>query len=188
MKKIVMILVMVSTLFSCQNKNPKTQQVNEVVLKQQSDSLTQLAQLAIMKNLKEAMIKGGDPYAIEFCNLEAINLTNSVIKEQHLSIQRLSDKNRNPENNLKTAMDKDLFELFKDDKALQDTLLYDNHNYIYYKRINLAMGTCLKCHASSKSIAPNVLTKLDELYPNDLAKNYSLNDFRGLWKITYENN
>jgi hypothetical protein len=34
-------------------------------------------------------------------------------------------------------------------------------------------------------IAPGTMNVIRELYPNDLATGYALNDFRGVWKITF---
>lgn len=40
---------------------------------------------------------------------------------------------------------------------------------------------CLNCHG--QQITNDVKTKLDSLYPNDLATGYSKNDFRGVIRV-----
>ena len=50
------------------------------------------------------------------------------------------------------------------------------------------MSTCLKCHGKPDiDIAQGTLKKINQLYPNDLAKGYKLDDLRGLWKIEFDN-
>ena len=38
---------------------------------------------------------------------------------------------------------------------------------------------CVTCHGST--LAPDLETKLDELYPNDQARGYVAGDFRGVF-------
>jgi len=47
------------------------------------------------------------------------------------------------------------------------------------------MPTCIHCHGKTEEINPKVLSKIQKYYPNDKAQNYELNDFRGLWKVTF---
>lgn len=49
------------------------------------------------------------------------------------------------------------------------------------------MPTCLKCHGN-KATDIDVATQeiIDARYPNDLATDYKLGDFRGAWKITFK--
>jgi len=48
------------------------------------------------------------------------------------------------------------------------------------------MPACLKCHGNIETdINVSTRNKLTELYPNDLATGYKLNEFRGLWKVEF---
>jgi hypothetical protein len=50
----------------------------------------------------------------------------------------------------------------------------------------IGSGACLLCHGDpGTQIAPETMSTIDNLYPNDLATGYALNDFRGVWKITF---
>jgi len=155
-------------------------------LKTVGDSIAMLAQGTLLKNVTHAMQEGGPVHAIAFCNTEAGFLTDSVGAAAGYVIQRITDKPRNPGNQL-SEEEKALFDKIKTDIA-QGTaqphyLLEDGA--VFYKPIVLGMPTCLKCHGSpGVDVEPATLSKLAELYPEDRATGYSLGELRGLWKIT----
>lgn len=184
-KKFFLIIAIPLASFSCQNNTAEKKRY-EQELKAESDSLTTVAQQILMKNLTAAIQKNGAEYAVDFCNVQAVPLTHSAAENTNAFIQRISDKNRNPDNALKTQTDKDIFEYFRKFETLKDSLVSENNKYVYYKRINLAMTTCMQCHGAAENIEPKVLARIDQHYPDDKARNYNLNEFRGLWKVTYE--
>ena len=137
---------------------------------------------------RKAIQKGGPQFAIEFCNLKASSIVDSLSQIGDCNISRVSIKNRNLENGLQGDQEKELWEIFEKSNA-SDTIIQTSKKLVYYKRINLALPACLKCHGNtSTDINAATLDKLSELYPNDLATGYKLNDFRGLWKIEFDNN
>lgn len=149
-----------------------------------ADSIAVHAQNTLMANVKKAMEEGGPEYAVEFCNLRAMPLTDSLSTYHQVDISRITDKTRNPDNGLKTETDREVFELFTENPELKYTLEESDGDAIFYKRINLAMPTCIRCHGNPQTdITPATLALLQEKYPQDQATGYSLNDFRGLWKI-----
>ena len=52
-------------LLSCQNKEAERAKKEQLIISR-SDSLTTLVQQEIMKNLKQAIEKGGPEYAVDF--------------------------------------------------------------------------------------------------------------------------
>ena len=149
------------------------------------DEVTNIAQATLLSNVGAAIQKGGPQYAVEFCNLKASGITDSLSQQYKCNISRISAKNRNPNNKLKTTAELTLWETFSN-HPVKDTLLASGGKYIYYKRINTAMPACLKCHGTpEKDIDAATLEKLNLLYPEDLATGYQLNDFRGLWKVEF---
>lgn len=173
---------MVLTAVSCQQTTHNEKEIS--ALKNDADSIATVSQNVLLQNVAAAIQKGGTEYAVDFCQVEAIPITDSLSKEVQMYIQRITDKNRNPQNNLKTKNDRTIFGEFKRKTELSDTLLTQNEQYVYYKRINLAMPTCLKCHGNPQTdIEDKTLQKINTFYPNDKAVGYKLNDFRGLWKI-----
>jgi hypothetical protein len=177
-----LITVFAVLLFSCKTKIDNAI-YSEFI--QKGNEITNLAQSVLLANVSQAMQAGGPVYAVEFCNLKASSIIDSLNRVNNCEISRVSDKNRHPENNLKTAADKNLWALFEAG-SVTDTLIQENKKLVYYKPIKTAMPACLKCHGVPGSDIDEATTeKLLNLYPNDLATGYQINDFRGLWKIEF---
>ena len=183
MKKRFLLLVMVVfLLFSCK-KNIQPEIYIEHIEK--GNNVSTVTQAALLTNVAAAIQKGGPAYAVEFCNLEASGITDSLNGVFNCTISRVSSRNRNPENALASATDKQLWAIFENG-TVSDTVVQHGEKLVYYKPIRTAMPACLKCHGVSGTDIDSVtVQKLQTLYPNDLATGYALNDFRGLWKIEF---
>jgi hypothetical protein len=145
-----------------------------------------LAQSVLLANVGQAIQKGGAEYAVEFCNLKASAIVDSLNHANNCLISRVSAKNRNPGNNLNTETDKILWAIFESG-TLNDTVIHESKTLVYYKTIKTSLPACLKCHGFPGSDIDSTTTvKLKTLYPDDLATGYKLNDFRGLWKIEFK--
>ncbi|NOZ09185.1 MAG: DUF3365 domain-containing protein [FCB group bacterium] len=57
--------------------------------------------------------------------------------------------------------------------------------YRYYEPIVMG-GICLHCHGEEKNINPEILKKINQLYPADSATGYQDKDFRGLISVTLD--
>jgi len=179
------IAVFALLLFSCKQKIDNAIYAE---LTQKGNEITNIAQSVLLANVAQAMQTGGPVYAVEFCNLKASSIIDSLNRANNCEISRVSAKNRHPENNLKTEADKNLWTIFEAG-LVTDTLIEVNKNLVYYKPIKTAMPACLKCHGVTGSdIDTATSEKLQNLYPNDLATGYQLGDFRGLWKIEFTAN
>jgi hypothetical protein len=180
-----LIAVFAILLFSCKTKIDNAIYVE---FTQKGNEITNLAQSVLLANVAKAMQTGGPVYAVEFCNLKASSITDSLNLANNCEISRVSAKNRHPENNLKTEADKNLWAIFEAG-MVNDTLIQEDKNLVYYKPIKTAMPACMKCHGTPGfDIDVATTEKLQSLYPNDLATGYQLNDFRGLWKIKFDVN
>jgi len=150
------------------------------------------AQGVLLSNVSSAMQKDGPGYAVKFCNLEASSLIDSLSKANNCIISRVSAKNRNPGNALKNSREKQLWNIYAarlENGNSSDTLIQEGKNLVYYKPIKTAMPACLKCHGTpGEDIQPATHEAIRELYPNDKATGYDLNEFRGLWKIEFDSN
>lgn len=146
------------------------------------DSISSEMQAVLLQNVSGAIQKGGTEYAIEFCNLEAMPLTDSISNKFDVKIQRLTDKNRNPKNAITSEFDAEAWEKIKSDKT--DFIAQDNDGVIYYyKPILLGMPACVQCHGHKKDISEKTLELIDLKYPGDMATGYEMGDLRGMWKI-----
>ncbi len=182
MNKVVLIFSIALILLSCQ-KGIKTDVYAKYI--ETGNQITTNTQAVLLSNVAAAIQQGGPSYAVEFCNLKATGITDSLSQVHQSTISRISAKNRNPENGLKTETDNLVWRIFETSN-LTDTLLQDENKLVYYKTIKTAMPACLKCHGSpGTDIDSLTIARLNNLYPSDKATGYVLNDFRGLWKIEF---
>ncbi|TXF88040.1 DUF3365 domain-containing protein [Neolewinella aurantiaca] len=137
-------------------------------------------------NLLKAIQAGGPEHAVSFCNVRAETLTDSSGTAQNISIRRVSDRPRNPDN---AADSLQLFQIaaLREDLArgkTQPYRLYEEKEIItgYYPIITNDM--CLKCHGdTTDDLSPATLSALRELYPADQATGYAANQLRGIWVV-----
>lgn len=141
------------------------------------------------KNLMGTIQKKGTLEAVTFCNKQAYPITDSMAVAQNASIRRVSDQPRNPDNQA-NAKELGIIAQFK--KAIANNQEYEpvteieNGTVKFYAPIT-TNSMCLQCHGSpEKDIEPIVLTALTNLYPEDKALGYAINEVRGIWSITYK--
>lgn len=181
--KTLIIACAAMLLISCNSKKISEETYTE--FQKKGNEISNKAQSVLLANVGEAMQTGGSLYAVEFCNLEASTIVDSLNKVNNCLISRVSEKNRNPENELKTSTDKELWKIFETGNVT-DTIIQQQNKLLYYKTIKTGLPACLKCHGHPGSdIEPSTFDKIQHLYPADLATGYKLNDFRGLWKIEF---
>jgi len=138
--------------------------------------------------LKQHMKKGGPADALNFCAMNAADLTAKVDKGlgKKISIKRITLKPRNPAN-----------EAQGDEKAVLEALdsLNKNHvrlphhlvqktdeGYKYYKPLKIGKKVCLKCHGVN--IDPKLKATIAKNYPTDKATGYKMGDLRGAIVVT----
>lgn len=146
-----------------------------------------LATKAVLgKNLLQNIQAKGTEGAIDFCNVHAYPLTDSMATLQGVKIRRVSDKNRNPENK---ATDEELAYIRQAKEALSageklkpQARKEGGKTIAYYPIMTNQM--CLQCHGSTeKDISPQTLAAIHDRYPNDLATGYGLDELRGIWVV-----
>ena len=138
------------------------------------------------KNLLGAINKLGTANALEFCNTRAIPITDSMAKVQNVSIKRLSDKPRNPNNEANESELLYINELKNNlSKGIKTTpkMMEINGKMVGYYAIE-TNKMCLQCHGKiGENILPETQKKIKKLYPNDKAIGYGENEIRGIWVV-----
>jgi len=169
---------------SCQDSGFKPVSKEErTSLQQLGDSISSEMQAVLLKNVGEAIQHGGTEFAVEFCNLKAMPLTDSISEKHQVKIQRLSDKNRNPKNSLQLESDRLAWEKIKKEKT--DFIEQSRTGEIYYyKPISIGMPSCIQCHGKRSDISEKTLELIGLKYPDDKATGYEMGDLRGMWKIS----
>lgn len=140
------------------------------------------------KNLMGTIQKKGTLEALKFCNEKAYPLTDSMSIVNHAKIKRVSDLPRNQKNQANTK-ELQYIESFKtvianneEPKPIVEEM--DDIVKFYYPITTNSM--CLQCHGQpSTDIESKTLKSLAELYPNDKAIGYNVNQVRGIWSITF---
>jgi hypothetical protein len=182
------LLIIVFVILSC-SKTEDKDALNKKYLKK-GDEITNLAQAELLKNVSHAMQKGGPVYAIEFCNVRALPLLDSLSGDNDYRIKRIALRYRNPEDKPQTETEKAqlagyMNSLLEGTGPEPEVLLLDDR-IEYYKPIMLGMDACLKCHGEpGTQIGEATLKKISELYPEDTATGFGMGDFRGAWKVTF---
>lgn len=136
------------------------------------------------QNLMSAMQNKGPHYALEFCNVKAVPLTDSMSMVHNASIQRVSDRNRNPKNKAsekETEYIRSFQKLIDENKDADPIVISENNTSTFYYPI-VTNDMCLKCHGTPEK---SLSEKIKQLYPADLAVGYSENQVRGIWKIIF---
>jgi hypothetical protein len=183
------VLVGILTLFIIYSCGQSDEAIKQKYL-EKGNEVASATQKELLKNVAQAIKIGGPEYAVEFCNLKALVLTDSLSKMYNCQIKRISNKYRNPSDmpQSKTEIEQlnQYSKAFLEDKPLETNVLLLEDKIEYYKPIMVAKDACLKCHGEpNKDISSETLVKINERYPNDRATGYALNDFRGAWKITF---
>jgi cytochrome c553 len=162
-----------------ENNKPKT--IDEIGLEYALSTKKVLG-----KNLMGAIQKKGTLAALEFCNIKAIPLIDSMSTKHNAIIKRVSDRNRNPNNKANTEELKYIAQ-FKTElaakKEIKPVVIEKGNKIQFYYPIE-TNTMCLQCHGTQ--IKPDVHKQILKLYPKDLAVGYSENQLRGIWSITFD--
>lgn len=140
---------------------------------------------ALKKELMTAMKAGGPISALEVCNEKAIPITTQSAKDQGAEINRVSLKNRNPDNVPNAWQAKILSDFDKraaagesiETMAFAGVVENNGKKQLHFMKALPTGKTCLSCHGSE--LGTNVSTKIKELYPEDKAVGYAENQVRG---------
>lgn len=155
--------------------------------KEKGIKITMEAQQLLGQTLMREIQQHGTLEALKFCNLQAIPLTDSVAGKYEVSVQRVSDRNRNPVN-AANSEEKALIEIFKREMEAgsdpQPVLKIHGDSVDFYYPL-VTNNLCLQCHGKQEDMDFAVKEKILELYPQDSATGYSENEIRGVWKIGF---
>ena len=193
MRKFVIVGI-VLLISSCGLKKEKQLQIENSIREeymQKGKEVVTVTQAELLKNVAGAIQEGGPGYAIDFCNLRAFPIKDSLSEIYDCKIQRIAVKYRNEADKPQTENEIKQLALYENSHEQGDTLepviyLLDDR-VEYYHPILINNGACLLCHGSTElHIAEETMEKIKERYPNDLATGFAFNDFRGSWKITFQ--
>jgi cytochrome c553 len=170
------------------NRNMVSKEIQESNA-QKGMAYAKATQKALGQNLLKAIGEKGTLGAIEFCNIKALHLTDSMSVMNNAIIKRVSDKPRNQKNEANKeelgyiTYFKKLIAAGKEPKPIVKR--EQGEVEFYYPITTNAM--CLQCHGKpNEQITPETLTTLQNLYPKDQAIGYDANEVRGLWVVNFD--
>ena len=186
-----MLFFLFALISSCglkQEKAGKEVSMNEYLEK--GEEIIELSQAELLKNVGKAMGEGGPGNAVDFCSIHALSIKDSLSAKYGVEIRRITNKYRNPQDQPRTDTEMKVLDGYQSDAKLGKTLQAEVHSFNnrieYYHPIFVSNGACLLCHGTpGEDISGQTQEMIQTHYPDDLATGFALNDFRGVWKITF---
>lgn len=190
---IAILFITITLLISCSNKESKneTEDFNSTTFQNkylgQGHKISEESFLAMRLNIMRAMGEKGITGAAEYCNLEALSITDSLSKAFDSEIKRTTLKLRNPKNE-PTAKERELLEYFESlhSTGIQpaDSLIRLSDKEVLYVRPIFTQVICQNCHGMlGNSLSEDNYSVIKKLYPDDKAIDYKSGDLRGMWSI-----
>lgn len=189
----ILITFVLAVAFSCQSESQqKTENsisYDTTAVVSEGQKIAKATFQTLSSNLKNAMAKGGVEYALQFCNVEAIPLTDSLSKNHDVSIRRASHKPRNPYNtadSLEAKVIKQYINKLKSGEELKPVTYSDENRITFHAPITITNSLCLNCHGKvNEDISKENLATIKDLYPKDQATGFSMGDLRGVWTVRF---
>jgi hypothetical protein len=160
-----------------------------VELKSEAASLTAQYAVQLKTALDAAMETTGPMGALDVCHSTAPTIASDLSRRSGWTVARTSLKPRNtssaPDNYERRIMQSFETRIATGEKAaeLVSAEIVEQNGakvFRFVKAIPTAQQ-CLTCHGSD--IKPEVKQKISELYPNDTATSFSVNDMRGVFTL-----
>lgn len=158
---------------------------------EQGNRISSNAQQALGSNLMKQIKSNGAAEAVEFCNLAAYPILDTLKTGLNIRVKRAAIKARNP-NDLPTDLEKSIIEDYERAMANKQPLepvvyALDKDMVLYASPIKTKNDMCLKCHGSElDQIDEATLSVIDRLYPDDRATGHVIGDIRGIWSIRFQ--
>jgi Protein of unknown function (DUF3365) len=144
-----------------------------------ADQVVVAMQDKFMRELKDAMAKGGPTGAIDSCHLDATAIAQRVGREQGIAAGRTSDRLRSPTNAPKPWA-ADLVKAHTGRPARSvDGFAVDLGDKVGVLRPIAMQTICVGCHGPNDRLAPGVKGVLKDQYPSDRATGFGVGEIRG---------
>jgi hypothetical protein len=184
-------ILFLSFIFFIGCLNTEKQQGNsEKEYMEKGQQITAAVFSVLSSELQNAMQNGGVENALQYCNLNALNIVDSLSKVHQAKIRRASDKYRNPADqpteNESVMIAAYQYEIKEGKEILPKVIKGNNEQYHFYAPIYVN-DLCLKCHGKiGEELTQENADLIRKYYPNDMATGYTKGDFRGVWSIDFE--
>lgn len=154
----------------------------------QGKEITAATFAALSNRLTQANQERGPSGAVEYCQMQALPVTDSLSKAFHATIKRTSDKLRNPANKPSTWESEVINGYRKIIESGGEPLARVSKvdGQVVFTAPIRVLPQCLVCHGQpERDIATETLETLAQRYPEDLAKGYKAGELRGIWSVSF---
>lgn len=187
------IIITLAVLFdSCKSTEKESDLVAITELAMElGDEISARGQQALSSRLMAAIDSVGVGHALQFCNVHAYPILDSVQRETGASVKRVSERWRNA-NDAPDSLEQSILNDFSGLLANGDmpearVVMADDAHVLYARPIMLGVPLCLNCHGiPGEDITAENALLIGELYPNDRATGHKKGDMRGMWSIRLE--
>ena len=154
--------------------------------------ITAISFVALSSALQQAMQEGGVPKAIDYCNLAALPILDSLSRENGVTIRRTSLQVRNPKDT-PTSREKEVLEDFhqqmKNGEAIKPFVYFEEGAFVRFFAPIKVNTPCLNCHGViDETMKAADYALIQAKYPMDEAIGYQVGDLRGMWSVTFAQN
>ena len=192
--KSIFTLIIMLAMISCGRPTTDNQQtvaeelIPDSVYESEGNRIVAVTFDTLRNSLLHTISSHGIDSAIKFCNENAYELTTTYADS--VTIRRTAMRYRNPENKPDSL---EQFVLGEVNSKIKSGTLSDlkvvrrtNSGEIHFFKPILLQPMCLNCHGKpGTEIQPSTLARIQDLYPDDRATNFSQGDLRGMWHITF---
>ena len=143
----------------------------------------------LSSQLQSAMQEGGVSNAIEYCQLNAYPLVDSLSKVHHAAIRRTTLKVRNPDDQ-PNELEREILETYARKDAAGEQIgpmvrALAEQEVIFFAPIR-TNAFCLQCHGiPGETLREEDHALIRRHYPEDQATGYQDGDLRGMWSIRF---
>ncbi len=141
--------------------------------------------LPFKQNLQAALREGlaqGPVHAVGVCQVQAPDIA-EAIANGGIRVGRSSDRLRNPDNISPEWVSPILEQYLASTAEREPRIVQLDGDRVGYVEPILLQPLCVTCHG--KTLAPDVASKINELYPEDRATGYAAGDLRGVFWIDF---
>jgi hypothetical protein len=190
-------IVLFIFLVSCGNvqentdNNTESEPVSrETIYMEKGKEIAANTGIILRNRVSRAIDEQGIIKAVQYCSIEAENISDSLSAVYNARIKRISDKPRNPDNaasEYELQLMNDFRNLMASGGEFSPALFEEENRMTFYAPITINTPLCLNCHGErGTDIRPEAFITIQLLYPKDKATGYKMGDLRGLWKIVFE--
>ncbi|GIW43408.1 MAG: cytochrome c [Candidatus Binatia bacterium] len=138
-------------------------------------------QNALQSRLLATLGAQGPAAAVAVCKVEAPQIATDLARRHDLELGRTSHRLRNPANAPRPWVVPYLARAAGRQASEVQPVVVDLGDRVGVLKPIATGGPCLLCHGDPEGFAPELKTRLAELYPNDRATGFREGEFRGFF-------